>query len=50
MIYFVTENYLKTKTPITANIDVNAITPFISTQSDMRVQPILGTYFYQYIF
>jgi hypothetical protein len=49
MIYFVTENYLKTKTPITANIDVNAITPFISTQSDMRVQPILGTYFYQYI-
>jgi hypothetical protein len=49
MIYFVTENYLKTQTPITANIDVNNIVPFIKTQSDMRIMPILGTYFYTYI-
>jgi uncharacterized Zn-finger protein len=49
MIYFVTENYLKTQTPITANIDVNNIVPFIKTQSDMRIMPILGTYFYNYI-
>jgi hypothetical protein len=49
MIYFVTENYLKTQTPITANVDVNDVTPFIKTQSDMRVQPILGTYFYKYM-
>lgn len=46
MIYFVTEAYIKSKTPITQNVDVNEITPFISTVSDMRIQPILGTYFY----
>lgn len=46
MIYFITETYLKTKTPITANVDVNEITPFIATNSDMRIQPILGTLFY----
>ena len=49
MIFFVTENYLKTQTPITANVDVNDVTPFIRTQSDIRVQPILGTYFYKYM-
>lgn len=49
MIYFVTENYLKSQTPITANVDVTDVTPFIKTQSDMRVQPILGTYFYNYM-
>lgn len=46
MIYFITENYIKSKTPITQNVDVNEITPFIATVSDMRIQPILGTYFY----
>lgn len=46
MIYFITETYLKTKTPITANVDVNEITPFIASNSDMRIQPILGTLFY----
>jgi hypothetical protein len=46
MIYFITENYLKTQTPITANCDVNDIVPYIKTQSDLRIQPILGTYFY----
>ena len=46
MIYFVTETYIKSKTPITQNVDVNEITPFIATCSDMRIQPILGTYFY----
>lgn len=45
MKYFITENYLKTQTPITANCDVNDIVPYIKTQSDLRVQPILGTYF-----
>jgi len=49
MIYFITENYLKTQTPITANVDVTDVTPYIKTQSDMRVQPILGTYFYNYM-
>ena len=46
MIYFITETYLKNQTPITANVDVNDVTPFVRTQSEMRVQPILGTYFY----
>lgn len=49
MIYFITETYLKTQTPITANVDVNDVVPFIKTQSDLRVQPILGTYFYKHL-
>ena len=47
--YFITESYLKSQTPITANVDVTDVTPFIKTQSEMRVQPILGTYFYDII-
>ena len=46
MIYFVSENFLKEKTPITRNIDVMDIQPYISTASDMFVQDILGSYFY----
>jgi len=46
MIYFITESYIKNKTSITKNVDVNEVTPFIYTVSDMRIQPILGTYFY----
>jgi len=49
MIYFITETYLKTNTPITANVDVTDVTPYIATQSDLRVQPILGTTFYKYM-
>jgi hypothetical protein len=49
MIYFITENYLKTNTPITANVDVTDVTPYIKTQSDLRVQPILGSVFYNYL-
>lgn len=49
MIYFITEQYLKNNTPITANVDVKDVVPYIKTQSDMRVQPILGTYFYKSI-
>lgn len=49
MIYFVTETYLKSQTPITANVDVTDVTPFVRTQCEMRVQPILGTYFYKYL-
>lgn len=47
--YFITEAYLKNNTAITKNVDVNDIVPFIKTQSDMRIQPILGTYFYDYL-
>lgn len=47
MIYFVTENYLKVNTPITKNVDVTDVMPYVKTQSDQRVQPVLGTYFYE---
>jgi len=46
MIYFVTENYIKIQTPITRNVDVNEVTPFVKGCSDQRVQPLLGSYFY----
>jgi len=49
MIYFVTENYIKTITAITKNVDTTDVMPFVATQSDMRIQPILGTYFYDYL-
>ena len=46
MNYFITENYLKNNTPITANVDVTDVTPYIATQAQLRVMPILGTVFY----
>lgn len=49
MLYFITETYLKTNTPITANVDVTDVTPYIATQSALRIQPILGTTFYNYL-
>lgn len=49
MLYFITENYLKTNTPITANVDVTDVTPYIATQSALRIQPILGTTFYNHL-
>ena len=49
MIYFITETYLKTNTPITANVDVTDVTPYIATQAQLRVMPILGTTFYNYL-
>ena len=49
MLYFITENYLKTNTPITANVDVTDVTPYIATQAQLRIMPILGTTFYNYM-
>ena len=46
MQFFITENYLKDKTPITRNIDAADIIPFISTSADMYIKDILGSYFY----
>lgn len=46
MNYFITENYIKEKTPITSNIDVKLINPYINTASDMRIKKAIGTYFY----
>lgn len=46
-IYFVTENYLKVNTPITANVDIKEVLPLIKGAADMWTQSTLGTYFYQ---
>jgi len=45
-VYFVTENYLKNNTPITANVDVNDVMPYVQTQARLRIKSILGSYFY----
>lgn len=47
MIYFVTENFLKTKTPITSNCDVNDVAPWVQPAAEMRIKPILGGYFFK---
>ena len=49
MLYFITENYLKTNTPITANVDVTDVFPYVATQAQLRVMPILGTVFYNHL-
>jgi len=46
MIYFVTEAWLTDNTNITNNVDVTELTPWVKTSSDLYIQPILGTYFY----
>lgn len=48
-IYFVTENYLKVNTPITANINITEVLPLVRGASDMWTQSTLGTYFYEYL-
>jgi hypothetical protein len=45
-IFFVTENYIKVNTPLTANINITEILPLIRSASDMWTQSTLGTYFY----
>lgn len=49
MIYFVTENYLKTKTPITQNVAAGDIMPFVGPAAFGWMQSILGTYFYDHL-
>lgn len=49
MIYFVTENYLKGQTPITKNVDVQNIAPWVRPVCETRLLPILGRYFYEYL-
>lgn len=49
MTYFVTENYIKELTPITSNVEFSEFEPMVRTQAEMRVQPILGSYFFKYL-
>lgn len=46
IIYFITENYLKVNTPITANVDIKELLPLVKSAADMWTQHTLGTYFY----
>jgi hypothetical protein len=46
MIYFITENYLKTKTPITQNVSSVDVMPFVEPAASAWMQNILGTYFF----
>lgn len=47
--YFVTENYIKVNTPITANVNITEVLPLIKGAADMWTQSTLGTYFYNYL-
>lgn len=49
MIEIVSENYLKTITPIAFNIDVDDLKPFIVETQNNRVQELLGKKFYDYL-
>jgi len=42
MIYFVTEQFIKTKTNITQNVDAKDLSPYIALSVKTYVQPILG--------
>lgn len=49
MIYFVTEQYLKQKTPITQNVSATDVMPFIEPSASSWMQSILGTYFFNHL-
>ena len=42
MIYFVTEQFLKTNTNITQNVDAKDLAPYIALSVKTYIQPILG--------
>jgi hypothetical protein len=46
MIYFITESWLEKNTPITANVDVTDVTPWIQVNAENWVRKIIGTYFF----
>jgi len=46
MIYFVSETFLKTETPITNNVEITDIYPLIKSVADMWTRDAIGTYFY----
>ena len=49
MIYFVTEQYLKQKTPITQNVSASDVMPFVEPAASAWMQNILGTYFFNHL-
>lgn len=49
MIYFVGEEYLKKQTGITANCDVTDIAPWVKPAAEVRLIPIIGDHFFNYL-
>lgn len=49
MVYFVTEDYLKTETPITKNVDIQNVAPWVRPACETRLVPILGRHFFKYL-
>lgn len=47
MIYFVTEQFIKTKTHITQNVDAKDLAPYIPMSVKVYIEPILGYTFTQ---
>ena len=46
MIYFCTENYIKTNGVITSNVDVTQFSPLVQFCSKAYVKPLIGTVFF----
>jgi hypothetical protein len=48
-VYFISINYIKLNSPVSQNVDANDLRPHIKPASDMYIQPVLGTNFYDYL-
>lgn len=48
-IFFVSETYIKENSPVSQNVDIKDIRPFVPMAQDLFLQPILGTNFYRYL-
>ena len=48
-VYFITDSYIKLNSPISQNVDANDLRPHIKPASDMFIQPVLGTNFYNHM-
>jgi hypothetical protein len=49
MNYFITQAYLKTQTPITQNVHVTDLWPNVRIASDVKLETVLGSYFYNHL-
>lgn len=49
MVYFISEQYLKEFTPISANVDPKSIITSVPAVQDMYIQDLLGSNFYNYL-
>lgn len=45
--YFCSETWMRTRTPLNANVDVALIVPFLGTAQELHIQPVLGTALYE---